>query len=88
MRDTQTASVGRGQLTQKNRLNDRWQTIELTVVITMLTLSFGTLITLLHWPLALSGMDYLLLIITYVSLTGAQFTAKIIRWGIHRKEKT
>lgn len=88
MRDTQTASVGRGQLTQQNRLNDRWQTIELTIVMSMLTLSFGTLITLLHWPLALSGMDYLLIIITYASLTGAQFTAKIIRWGIHRKEKT
>lgn len=63
-----------------------WHNIELLIGLAMFVLSTGTLFTMLNWPLRLSGMNYWLIIIPYLSLTGALVTAQIIRRDVKRKE--
>lgn len=64
-----------------------WHSIELLIAVAMLVLSVGTLFTLLNWPLRLSGMNYWLIIVPYLSLTGALVAAQLIRRDAKRKEK-
>lgn len=84
--ETPAIPTGRGRIIHRNRTAERWLNLELVITIAMLTLSFGTLITLLNWPTKLAGMNYMFIIIPYLSLTGALFAAQIIRRRIQRKE--
>lgn len=88
MQNTQKHPKSREQKTGTDRIVDLWHTVELLIGSAMLVLATGTLIILLNWPTRISGMNYLLIIIPYLSLTGALVTAQFIRQRIQRKEFT
>lgn len=88
MRSTRNPVTTREKAKPQKNSAGLWHNIELLIGIAMFVLSTGTLFTLLNWPLRLSGMNYWLIIIPYLSLTGALVVAQFIRRDVQRKENS
>lgn len=65
--------------THQIRIIERWRIVELIIATAMMLSSIGVFVFMMNWPTVMSGMNYWLLIIPYVSLTCALFTAQALR---------